>query len=203
MIHFLMKIYWFQKPWKFCHWSCWGREHRGHSWSLGPHQDHIWGETLQWLECHQDHIWGERLQCHKILRSEETSLYDVVGQQMICIPFVVTGCHPWEDFTHWVEFKVPKIRKIDQKRGQSQRPSLLMWKAVVSPHPIPISKEAVVEKPGRQFLRHFWGVATDLSIRKTMTTTTKRLRSSQRKKRKAYLVYLLCRCTLTTNSWTN
>ena len=46
-----------------------------------------------------------------------------------------------------------------------------------------------------KFQSHFWGIKTNLSIRKTMTTTTKRLRSSQRKKRKAYLVYLLWRCT--------
>ena len=72
-----------------------------------------------------------------------------------------------------------------------------MWKAVVSPHAVPVSKEAVVQKPSFETLRHFRGVATDLSIRKTMKTTTKRLRSSQRKKRRAYLVYLLCRCTWT------
>ena len=28
------------------------------------------------------------------------------------IPFVVTGCHPWEDFAHWIEIKKPEIKKL-------------------------------------------------------------------------------------------
>ena len=43
--------------------------------------------------------------------------------------------------------------------------------------------------------------AANLSMRKTMRRTTKRLSSSQTKKRKAYLVYLLCRCTWCNISW--
>ena len=69
---------------------------------------------------------------------------------MIYIPFVVAGCHPWEDFTHWVEIEEPRIRRIDHKSTKSLGPSLLMWKAVVSPHAIPVSKEAVVQKPSSQ-----------------------------------------------------